>query len=149
MHFQCQSLTTHLLVALLTVVGVGPLKQISFNILLHGVQQVLVVSNVYVECCEWLLTLIPDNTKKLLENENPMQSEVFRSQTISTGERNALTCGGIPDRSFGQQRTHPAPCWAWQGGPGLSKLRPDYLLKSWKTPEHHAAPASSLAHPIT
>lgn len=52
MHFQCQSLTTHLLVALLTVVGVGPLKQISFNILLHGVQQVLVVSNVYVECCE-------------------------------------------------------------------------------------------------
>lgn len=47
-----QVLKSHLLVTLLTVVGICSLQQISFNILLHRVQQVLVVPDVYIECCE-------------------------------------------------------------------------------------------------
>lgn len=50
--YNCDDCRSHLLITLFTVVSVGSLKQISFNILLHGIQQVLVVSDVYIQCCE-------------------------------------------------------------------------------------------------
>ena len=51
----------YLLVTLLTVVCVGSLQQVSFDVLLHRVQQVLVVPDVHVQRGEGLLTLIPGN----------------------------------------------------------------------------------------
>lgn len=50
--YNCGQCPSHLFITLFTVVSVGPLQQVSFNILLHGIQQVLVVSDVYIQCCE-------------------------------------------------------------------------------------------------
>ncbi|KAF3843313.1 hypothetical protein F7725_002162 [Dissostichus mawsoni] len=55
----------------LHMVGIGSFKQISFNVLLHGVQQVLVVPDVYIECS--LHSPVGASLTDLLVSEGPSQ----------------------------------------------------------------------------
>ena len=63
--------TAHLLVTLLTVVGIGPLQQVSLHKGIQTFKQVLLVANVNVECCKGLLSGIPAvrNTSGLLAEQ--------------------------------------------------------------------------------
>lgn len=107
----CVWRVSHLLVALLTVVSVGPFQQVPFNVLLHGVQKVLVISDVNVEGCEGLLALIPSkkaHRERTKPTVNILKCARFQLKCIQGGA--LLTYAGIPDRSSGRRRSLPAPC---------------------------------------
>lgn len=53
---------THLLVAFFTVVGICTLKQVSFHILLHRIQEILMVSDIYIQRRKRFLAFISEKT---------------------------------------------------------------------------------------
>lgn len=59
------------------MVSVGPFQQVPFDVLLHGVQKVLVVSDVNVEGCERLLTLV--SLKRQQEKDETVNNFKFAS----------------------------------------------------------------------
>lgn len=55
----------YLFVALFTMVSIGSLQQVSLHVLLQRLQEVLVIADVYIECCERLLSLVSVNDQKV------------------------------------------------------------------------------------
>lgn len=55
----------YLFVALFTMVSIGSLQQVSLYVLLQRLQEVLVIADVYIECCERLLSLVSVNDQKV------------------------------------------------------------------------------------
>lgn len=49
----------YFLVAFFTVVSISTLKQVTLHVLLHGIKQILMISDIYIQCCKGFLTLIP------------------------------------------------------------------------------------------
>ncbi len=49
----------HLFVTFFTMIGIGPLKQVSLDKRIQRFKQVLLVADVHVEGCEWFLTAVP------------------------------------------------------------------------------------------
>lgn len=47
------------------MVSIGSLQQVSLYILLQRLQEVLVIADVYIECCERLLSLVSVNDQKV------------------------------------------------------------------------------------
>lgn len=47
------------------MVSIGSLQQVSLYVLLQRLQEVLVIADVYIECCERLLSLVSVNDQKV------------------------------------------------------------------------------------
>lgn len=60
------------------MVSVGPFQQVPFDVLLHGVQKVLVVSDVNVEGCERLLALVSLKRQQEEDETNGQHFQIWR-----------------------------------------------------------------------
>lgn len=60
----------YLLVALLTVVGIGSFKQVTLDKLLHGVQQTVMITDVHIQRNERCLTGISAQSRNKHKNNN-------------------------------------------------------------------------------
>lgn len=50
---------TYFLVAFFTMVGISTFKQVTLHILFHGIKQILMISDIYIQSCKGFLTFIP------------------------------------------------------------------------------------------
>lgn len=99
------------------MVSVGPFQQVPFDVLLHGVQKVLVVSDVNVEGCERLLALVSLKRQQEEDKTNGQHFRIcmFLFEMLAVMRLRLIggalvTYVGIPDRSSGRRRSLPAPC---------------------------------------